>query len=112
MKTGAATLGERHFSGLENPPSLSHGPHGRELKLHAARAGSLAIGAPVYFRQFQVGGVIDENLLPDGSTRVTVFVEAPYDRFVKPVTRFWNASGIDVKLGGACRRPRLRRWAH
>jgi paraquat-inducible protein B len=99
MKTGAATLSERHFSGLENPPALSHGPRGRELQLHAARAGSLAIGAPVYFRQFQVGRVIDENLLSDGSTRVTVFVEAPYDGFVKPVTRFWNASGIDVKLG-------------
>jgi paraquat-inducible protein B len=99
MKTGAATLDERHFIGLENPPALSHGPRGRELMLHAARAGSLGIGAPVYFRQFQVGRVIDENLLSDGSTRVTVFVEAPYDGFVKPVTRFWNASGIDVKLG-------------
>ena len=99
MKTGAATLHERQFVGLENPPALSHGPRGRELQLHAARAGSLAIGAPVYFRQFQVGRVIDENLLGDGSTRVTVFVEAPYDGFVKPVTRFWNASGIDVKLG-------------
>src|SRR5258706_2551430 len=99
MKTGAATLSERQFVGLENPPALSHGPRGRELQLHAARAGSLAIGAPVYFRQFQVGRVIDENLLPDGSTRVTVFVEAPYDGFVKPVTRFWNASGIDVRLG-------------
>ena len=99
MKTGAATLSERHFIGLENPPALSHGPRGRELQLHAARAGSLGIGAPVYFRQFQVGRVIDENLLPDGSTRVTVFVEAPYDGFLKPVTRFWNASGIDVRLG-------------
>jgi paraquat-inducible protein B len=99
MKTGAATLSERHFVGLESPPALSHGPRGRELQLHAARAGSLAIGAPVYFRQFQVGRVIDENLLPDGSTRVSVFVEAPYDNFVKSVTRFWNASGIDVKLG-------------
>jgi paraquat-inducible protein B len=99
MKTGAATRRERQFVGLENPPALSHGPHGHELQLHAARAGSLAIGAPVYFRQFQVGHVIDENLLPDGSTRVTVFVEAPYDGFVKPVTRFWNASGIDVRLG-------------
>jgi paraquat-inducible protein B len=99
LKTGAATPGKRQFAGLENPPALSHGPRGRELQLHAARAGSLAIGAPVYFRQFQVGRVIDENLLPDGSTRVTVFVEAPYDGFVKPVTRFWNASGIDVKLG-------------
>jgi paraquat-inducible protein B len=99
MKTGAATLRERQFVGLENPPALSHGPRGTELELHAARAGSLAIGAPVYFRQFQVGRVIDENLLSDGSTRVTVFVEAPYDGFVKPVTRFWNASGIDVRLG-------------
>jgi paraquat-inducible protein B len=99
MKTGAATLRTRQFVGSENPPALSHGPHGRELRLHAARAGSLAIGAPVYFRQFQVGRVIDENLLPDGSTRVTVFVEAPYDGFVKPETRFWNASGIDVRLG-------------
>jgi paraquat-inducible protein B len=99
MKTGSAPLSERHFVGLENPPALPHGPHGRELQLHAARAGSLAIGAPVYFRQFRVGRVIDENLLPDGSTRVTVFVDAPYDRFVKPASRFWNASGIDVSLG-------------
>jgi paraquat-inducible protein B len=99
MKTGGSGTSEREFAGLENPPALAHGPRGRELQLHAARAGSLAIGGPVYFRQFQVGRVIDENLLPDGSTRVTVFVEAPYDGFVKPVTRFWNASGIDVRLG-------------
>ena len=99
MKTGIATRHEHEFVGLENPPALAHGPHGRELQLHAARVGSLSIGSPVYFRQFQVGRVIDENLLPDGSTRVTAFVEAPYDGFVKPVTRFWNASGIDVKLG-------------
>jgi paraquat-inducible protein B len=99
MKTGNATPRKRQFVGLENPPALSHGPHGRELQLHAARVGSLAVGAPLYFRQFQVGRVIDENLLPDGSTRVTVFVDAPYDGFVKPLTRFWNASGIDVRLG-------------
>ena len=99
MKTGTSQVSERKFSGLENPPALSHGPRGRELQLHAADADSLAIGAPVYFRRFQVGRVIVENLLPDGSTRVTVFVDAPYDGFVKPVTRFWNASGIDVKLG-------------
>jgi paraquat-inducible protein B len=99
MKSGNGTRREREFVGLENPPALAHGPHGRVLQLHASRAGSLSIGAPVYFRQFQVGRVIDESLLPDGGTQVTVFVEAPYDGFVKPATRFWNASGIDVKLG-------------
>jgi paraquat-inducible protein B len=99
IKAGADPQRRREFTGLENPPALSHGPRGRELILHAARAGSLATGAPVYFRQFQVGKVIDEGLLPDGSTRVVVFIDAPYDDFIKPATRFWNASGIDVKLG-------------
>jgi paraquat-inducible protein B len=99
VKEGSSKVRERHFVGLENPPALAHGPHGREIHLRAARAGSLAVGAPVYFRQFQVGRVIDENLLPDGSTLVTVFVEAPYDDFLRPATRFWNASGVDVKLG-------------
>jgi paraquat-inducible protein B len=99
IKAGTDAQRRREFIGLENPPALSHGPRGHEIKLHAARAGALAIGAPVYFRQFQVGRVIDESLLPDGSTRVLVFVEAPYDDFVKPGTRFWNASGINVRLG-------------
>src|SRR6202142_1429040 len=35
LKSGTATLRERHFVGLENPPALSHGPRGRELQLHA-----------------------------------------------------------------------------
>jgi paraquat-inducible protein B len=99
MKSGASKTHERKFIGLENPPALSHGPRGRLIDLHAAHAGSLATGAPVYFRQFQVGRVIDENLLADGTTRVSVFIDAPYDGFVKPVTRFWNASGINVSLG-------------
>jgi paraquat-inducible protein B len=28
-----------------------------------------------------------------------IFVKAPYDSFVTTDTRFWNASGVDVKLG-------------
>jgi paraquat-inducible protein B len=40
LKIGTATLSESHFMGLENPPALSHGPHGRELQLHAARGSS------------------------------------------------------------------------
>src|SRR5260370_11469433 len=59
MKTGAATLSERQFVGLGNPPALSHGPRRRQLQVPAARARSLAIGAPGYFRRFQVRRVID-----------------------------------------------------
>jgi paraquat-inducible protein B len=99
LETGTSNSSARKFSGLENPPALSHGPRGREIELRAAQAGSLSTGAPVYFRQFLVGRVIDEKLLADGTTRVSVFIEAPYDDFVRRTTRFWNASGINVSLG-------------
>jgi paraquat-inducible protein B len=98
MQTGGSTRARHEFVGLESPPPLAHGPHGTLIELRAPAAGSLAVGAPVYFRDFQVGRVIDENLLGDGSTRVSVFIEAPYDRFVRTDTRFWNASGINLSL--------------
>jgi paraquat-inducible protein B len=99
MKGGTSKTAERKFIGLENPPALSHGPKGRQIQLRAARAGSLATGAPVYFRQFRVGRVIDEKLQADGSAQVSVFIDAPYDGFVKATTRFWNAGGISISLG-------------
>src|SRR4030095_1054257 len=30
---------------------------------------------------------------------IKIFVNMPYDRYVNPSTRFWNASGIDVSVG-------------
>src|SRR5262249_47285690 len=30
---------------------------------------------------------------------IKIFVNSPYDPYVNPETRFWNASGIDVSLG-------------
>jgi paraquat-inducible protein B len=38
-------------------------------------------------------------MAPDGSSvTFKVFIRAPYPEFVRKNTRFWNASGIDVKL--------------
>ena len=40
------------------------------------------------------------NLTADGkSVEVTVFVDAPYDKYVTAETRFWSASGISVSVG-------------
>jgi paraquat-inducible protein B len=40
------------------------------------------------------------DLAADGEdVTIKVFVNAPYDQFVTPETRFWNASGLDVSLG-------------
>ncbi|OUL69580.1 hypothetical protein CA603_50660, partial [Paraburkholderia hospita] len=43
--------------------------------------------------------IISYRLDPDGKgVTMHIFVNAPYDRYVKPDTRFWQASGIDVSL--------------
>jgi paraquat-inducible protein B len=46
-----------------------------------------------------VGQVTSYELDADGSgVTMHVFVNAPYDRYVKSDTRFWQASGVDVSL--------------
>jgi paraquat-inducible protein B len=100
VEAGEAKTTQTEFVGVENPPPLNHGLLGKSVVLHAKDVGSLALDAPVYFRHFEVGHVIDRELEADGrGARVVVFVDAPYDRLVTRATRFWNASGIDLSLG-------------
>src|SRR5262249_14983375 len=50
-------------------------------------------------RRVTVGQVVGYDLNRDGSgVTVRIFVNAPYDQFVRTNTRFWQASGIDVRL--------------
>jgi paraquat-inducible protein B len=96
---GDSKTPRKHFTGLETPPPLTQGRAGKRVVLHADDFGSVSLGAPVYFRRFQVGRVIDQQLEADGTgARITLFIDAPNDRFITRATRFWNASGIDVTL--------------
>jgi paraquat-inducible protein B len=100
VEAGDAKVRQTEFVGLENPPPSTHGLLGKSVVLHAKDVGSLALDAPVYFRHFEVGHVIDRELEAGGhGARVVVFIDAPYDRLVTRATRFWNASGIDLTLG-------------
>ena len=96
---GKSTNQQRNFSGLDVPPTITDQP-GRQFLLNADDLGSLGVGSPIYFRRFQVGQVIGYNLSADGkSIQLKVFVNTPYDKYVTPDTRFWNASGVDVSIG-------------
>lgn len=97
----AGTSGEsrRQFEGLETPPVVIGGRPGTQFVLQSESLGSLDIGSPVYFRQVQVGQVVAFEIDRDGrGTSVRIFVNAPYDRFVKEQSRFWQASGIDARF--------------
>jgi paraquat-inducible protein B len=59
-------------------------------------------GAPVLFRNVQVGEVTRSQLATDHShVETEIFVLAPHDEYVRQNSRFWNASGVNLKLSAA-----------
>ena len=100
FEVGKSTRKERRFTALEVAPVITSGQPGRQFVLKAADLGSLGVGSPIYYRRLQAGQVIAYDLTSDGkAVDLKVFVNAPYDRYVNPGTRFWNASGLDVSVG-------------
>ncbi|MGH8784800.1 MAG: intermembrane transport protein PqiB [Cupriavidus necator] len=95
-KSGETT---HRFTGLENPPVITTDASGRQFVLRAQDLGSLDIGSPVYYRRVRVGHVVAYQLEPNGrDITLRVFVNKPYDKLVSADTRFWHASGVDLKL--------------
>ncbi|MGN5478935.1 PqiB family protein [Cupriavidus basilensis] len=99
VDAGKSTESTREFKGLEAPPVVTSDSSGKQFVLRALDLGSLDIGSPVYYRRVQVGQVVAFQLDPNGrDITLRVFVNKPYDRLVNADTRFWHASGVDLKL--------------
>ena len=87
------------FRGLEQPPLVTTDLPGRHFLLKSDSRSSLDVGSPVYYRKIQVGQVVAYDLVEEGQSIIfKIFINAPYHEYVYRNTRFWNASGIDVKL--------------
>jgi paraquat-inducible protein B len=87
------------FIGLDEPLAIQRDRPGREYTLHSANGGSFGVGSPVLYRQLKVGEVIGNRLAPDGKAILTrIFIDQAYLQYVDANSRFWNASGVDVKV--------------
>ncbi len=87
------------FIGLEGPPFVLRGEPGSVFVLRADDLGSLEVGSPVLYRRTRVGRVVGYTLEPAlDEIAIRVFIEAPYHTLVTSQARFWNASGVDVRL--------------
>lgn len=96
---GTATAGKSDFTGLDGPPPVPPGLKGREYRLHADSLGSVGVGSPVYYRRLKVGQIASFELNKAGDgIDLSVFVEEPYVGFVGTNTRWWHASGVDLRL--------------
>ena len=92
----------RTFKGLEEPPLFTTSDPGTRFRLRSPTLGSLSIGAPVYYRQIQVGQVAGISLDEDGeAVSIDLFIFRPHDRLVSTSTRFWNASGVDISMSAS-----------
>lgn len=90
----------KQFVGLERPPVLLADKQGTSYRLHTKKLGSLSIGSPVYFRQFDVGEVTEYQLSDDHSqVEIGVFIESPHDQHIQEGTTFWKAGGISLSMG-------------
>lgn len=102
VDAGHSTDDRSDFVGLDAPPVVASDVPGHRFRLQAEDIGSLDLGSPVYFRRIEVGHVESFALEPDGHRiGLGIFVKSPYDRFVTAESRFWHASGVDLRLDSA-----------
>jgi paraquat-inducible protein B len=89
------------FVGLEAPPGVRSDEPGSTFVLKADNIGSLGTGSPVFYRDVNVGEVLNYSIGNGiGPVTVSIFVRAPYDSLVRPQSHFWNSSGLSVSLTG------------
>ncbi|HEY1261209.1 MAG TPA: MlaD family protein [Stellaceae bacterium] len=101
MPGATAGTAQRQFTGREDPPILTEHVPGHVFFLKAKRLGSISLGSPIFYRDLSVGEVLGWDIA-DMADSVTIhaFVRHPYDDYVHDGTRFWNASGLSIKLAG------------
>ncbi|MEN9757524.1 MAG: hypothetical protein RL755_1711 [Pseudomonadota bacterium] len=91
---------ERHFTGLSLPPPLKANAEGTQYILETNNLGSMRTGTPINFHGITVGQVLTHELSAAADAiRLTIFINKPYDQFIRKNTRFWIDSGIDLSAG-------------
>ncbi len=102
LAPGTQKAGRREFHGLEEPPVTPVGTPGLHVELTSDSASSASTGNPILYKGFRVGRIERAELdLETRKMHYSAFIEAPYDDLVSTTTRFWEASGVEIKAGAA-----------
>lgn len=86
-----------HFTGLISAPILKSHVDGKQYVLETNNIGSIVPGTRINFHGIPVGEVLGQYLSDSADAiKLTIFIDSPYDRFIRKNTRFWVDSGIDL----------------
>ncbi|XZE18736.1 MlaD family protein [Pirellulaceae bacterium SH449] len=88
------------FIGLEVSPIASPKDGSLEITLDGSARGGLSNGAPILYRGYRIGSIVQVGLATDArSVRARCAIDPEYRDLVRPSSRFWNRSGWKLKLG-------------
>jgi paraquat-inducible protein B len=88
----------RHFVGLDQPPVVPPDTPGTPYALEGVEVGSTRSGAGIYYHGLEVGRVERVEITGVQTTRLLVFINAPYDRLVRPGSLFFSANAADLSI--------------
>lgn len=90
----------RDFVALTAPPIFKKEAPGLHIILTVEALRSVNRGTEISFRNVVVGSVVDYQLAKDSqSILVNAHIEPEYIHLVNSSSRFWNASGVEIKGG-------------
>jgi len=89
------------FVALEEPPVAERiEPGGLEITLEVADRRGLAPGAPVLYREIQIGSLLSVGLAGDASAvEVRAYMRPAYAPLVRTDSVFWEAGGLELNVG-------------
>lgn len=88
-----------HFVGLQEPPAVLPGTKGTHYFLKTPTLGSVQQGASILYRGQEIGKVVATKLVALNSFQLEIFINDPYDQFVRQGSEFWTGSPFALTLG-------------
>ena len=101
MAPGKGGTPTRSFVGLDQPPVIPPDAKGTPYYLTAPAVGSLQAGAAVSYHGLAIGKIVQTEMVGLDRFRMEMFVNAPYDRYIKQGAQFWTGSPLKLSLSGA-----------
>ncbi|PSJ48012.1 intermembrane transport protein PqiB [Zobellella endophytica] len=96
---GSGETRQDEFTVLEQPPVAPPDAPGLRVNLVSQVGNAITTGDPVTYQGYTVGRVEDSRFDPEKrEMRHLLYIQAPYDVLVTSTTRFWTASGVDIRL--------------
>ena len=89
---------QRRFVGLDQPPAVPPDTPGALYVLEGGYVGSTRVGSGVYYHGLLAGRVTRVHIQDPQTLRLVVFINAPFDKLVRPHSLFFNANAASIAL--------------